>query len=132
MLMDVTEGFRFNPVHHGLELLAKAQNLPQHQLNTTEIRVHGLATVKKEVDSVEASIYVINKLESVAQTTVHLPTALVNFHDLSITAQSLVDTADHWGKLEANASSTALCTNSTCEIHLPPVSFSRIVISGSH
>ena len=131
MLMDITASNRFNPVHFGLELLNKAQNLSRRQLKTSQPRVHGFATVNQAAPHEEVVVYVINKLESTATISLSLPSNILDQlgSDVTIVRQSVVDTPDHWGKLESSTSTSVSLTDTTPSVILPSVSFSRITVT---
>ena len=95
MLLDSKAGFRMNPMHLGLELLATAQNQSMLKINTTAPRVHGFAS-RHEPDG-EIRIFLINKFEAQQKLRVVLPAGM---HELD-TIVSMVDTPDHWGEVTA-------------------------------
>lgn len=122
MLLDTAAGFRMNPMHFGIEMLAEAQNKSLHAINTTADRVHGFATV----DAVgKLELYLINKFEVAMPVTVLVSVPVSGVALLPTQVASMVDTPEdeHWGALRTTP---ATCVQSVCRLTLPPVSFSRI------
>ena len=127
MLFAQEEGWRFNPVHIGLEMLAESSGL--RMLNVTSKytnpnvhidRVHGFAAVGDG----RLRVYLINKMESVMSVRVTLPDAK---YETGFTAESMVDTDDHWGA--RNTSISVSCDGTGvgyCDVELPPVSFTLL------
>jgi len=130
MLLSTATGYRFNPMHFGLEMLAVAANTTYLPLNTSERRVHGFASLALSARSDKSDvlrIYLLNKLETPASVSISLHAGV----PLPRMAQAMVDTADHWGALrdlqvKCAYGSPWLATPMMCEVQLPPLSFAMV------
>jgi uncharacterized membrane protein len=118
MLLDTKAGFRMNPMHLGLELLATAQNQSMLKINTSAPRVHGFACRKE--GSGEIRVFLINKYEAQQKLRVVLPAGTNELKSVV----SMVDTADHWGKV--TEAQKVACVSGVCELAVPSVSFSML------
>jgi len=130
MLLATAEGYRFNPMHIGLEMLAESVGMQMLRMtvnftnpNVHIARVHGFAAGAGS----EQRVYLINKMQTAQLVRVELPA-----RSAALTrATSMVDTTDHWG---AKISSSISCTNVaredkpslSCNFELPPVSFTML------
>ena len=126
MLLDTNASFRMNPMHHGLEMLARAQRKSLLKINGTAdgYRVHGFATRNETgpgpgPGAGPDAVFLINKFEVEQKVNIALGSPAAELGHVI----SLVDTDDHWGAL---AGSRSQCTAGVCELVLPPVSFSMI------
>jgi hypothetical protein len=179
MLLDTQASYRMNPMHFGLEMLARASGSGgQHTMvamNTSEVRVHGFAAIAKTNGTgdrkhstaaergtaaagdqasgggseglvTEILCYLINKNKQ--PKTVHLQMASMAGIAASATnvagvprtvgksvsrtaktvatAQSMVDTADHWGTMTPPATLSCSADHTSCSVILPPVSFTLL------
>ena len=125
MLMDSTAAYRMNPMHFGLELLARATNSTMRTVTTSTSRVHGFAA--KDGDQNTIRLYLMNKLEQDQPVHIALPTT--EAHVDSTTIESMVDTDDHWGKIDASGSVVCGSNGALCHAVLPPVSISVITFA---
>merc|ERR1712113_68892 len=131
MLLATQENYRFNPMRMGIEMLAQAAGLHMLQMTTTfaipnvsSQRVHGFAASGSSGAS--PRIYLLNKMETSQTVQLRIPPELSSV----TTAFSMVDTADHWGRL---VTSSLVCSQGAqrasqmgirvCEYRLPAVSF---------
>jgi hypothetical protein len=148
MLMDSSAAFRMNPMHLGMQLLARATSNATHnasfhavEVGGGEKRVHGFAAAGGGGRAL--LLYLINKLEATESgaaagqaVRVTLPAAFgaaaapsvdgVAVASWAATATSMVDTADHWGELDSSAAVT--CTGNACDVVLPPVSLTLVTL----
>jgi len=121
MLMDTSEGYRFNPMHFGFEMLALSTNASMLEMSTSIKTVHGFAALTEQQ---ELLVYLINKQNQKVQSKISLPATASSKQSLS----SLVDTDDHWGQVEATTAK--YCSNNdsntACVVELPAMSFSLL------
>lgn len=145
MLTDTSSSYRFNPMHFGLEFLGRSTNGTKVQMTSgEEQRVHGFAAVSGTSDSPVVIAYLLNKYavpRSIQIEMEGIGTATGTARNA--TAESVVDTADHWGggseylhrmlQLQAenvhvqNGTSTSVILSA----HLEVVSLQRVSISVS-
>ena len=146
MLLSTEDAHRFNPVHHGIELLAKAQSQGMLAVSTSGYRLHGFATANATTNNTMA--WLINKYTgrngTAAPQRVRLtvppglraPNTLVSVLD---EADASVPPTERWGvrtapqriacspaTAEAEGPAGAGAGASVCEFTLPPVSFSYL------
>jgi len=99
MLTDTSSSYRFNPMHFGLEFLGRSTNGTKVQMTSgEEQRVHGFAAVSGTSDSPVVIAYLLNKYavpRSIQIEMEGIGTATGTARNA--TAESVVDTADHWG-----------------------------------
>merc|ERR1712217_1016011 len=131
MLLATQEGYRFNPVRLGIEMLAQAAGLHMLPMTTSFVksnassqRVHGFAA--SDMKGSPPRIYLINKMETSMMVHLQLPPGMAPI----ARASSMVDTADHWGTLVSSAVTCAQTNQSAtqmsrllCVYELPAVSF---------
>ena len=134
--MDVHTGahlpmsqYRFNPVAHGMEMLARAQNRSMLAVSTSGFRLHGFAS--RPVDgggSGAVQLFLINKYDGAPQKVkLTLPageTAPTTVVSLLDDADSSVPLAERWGT--QTAPTPLECAAGVCEFVLPPLSFSML------
>jgi hypothetical protein len=130
MLLSTKDGHRFNPMHYGLELLARAQNQSMLQVGTSGFRLHGFASRDSTTNQVQ--VWLINKYDGAPQK-IRLTIPLTG--NKSIVPNSIVSVVDdagpevpgpeHWGMMTAPKQVT--CTMGVCELELPPLSFSMLL-----
>ena len=129
MLLDTDASYRMNPMHYGLEMLARAQRKSLLKITGTAdgYRVHGFATRNETAPGGAGAdtVYLINKFEVEQKVRITFGSQGANLTDLGHVI-SLVDTEDHWGAL---AGSQPQCDAGVCELVLPPVSFSIITLN---
>lgn len=113
MLLDTAAGHRMNPVGAGLGLLARAAGAAQLNVSTTAPRVHGFAALTAPAGALR--VFLLNKYEAPQPARVALPSGLPSF----VFAESLVDTADHWGTVTPTA---VACAARACDVVLPALS----------
>ena len=125
MLLSTHAGYRMNPMHLGLELLATSQNRSMLKVNTSADRVYGFATVPVAGQGGGGlEVLLINKFEQAQKVRLALPTALTRGATLQLTKMSsMVNSSDGWGELRGDA---VCCAGGSCEFKLPPVSFSKL------
>eukprot|EP00040_Diaphanoeca_grandis_P031659 m.189837 g.189837 ORF g.189837 m.189837 type:complete len:476 (-) comp32388_c2_seq2:159-1586(-) len=122
MLISTEHDYRFNPMHFGLEFLARSANQKMLTMTTSEDRVHGFAAYDKSVNAVLC--YLINKYET--NMTVDISLALHPAKTpASATAEAMVDTLDHWG---AVVLVDVVCQQSACAVVLPNASFTVLTL----
>ena len=120
------EQFRFNPVHHGMEMMARAQNQSMLAVSTSGYRLHGFASRPAGGSTVQ--LWLINKYDAPPQKVkltlpagATAPTTVVSLLD---DADGSVPLAQRWG---TRTPPTPLdCTAGVCELVLPPLSFSML------
>jgi len=134
MLLATQEGYRFNPVRMGIEMLAQAAGLQMLSMttvftnpNVSVQRVHGFAASGNAGAS--PRIYLMNKMETPKKVQLQIPLGMGPL----TTAFSMVDTSDHWGAL---VNSSVICAQAPhseartarriCEYELPAVSFTML------
>ncbi|MCK4958698.1 MAG: hypothetical protein KAT00_04850 [Planctomycetes bacterium] len=119
-LMDKSNNYRMNPMHFGFELLATAQGATMIDSDSTHPYVYGFAA-KTPCD---LQLYLLNKTE----TDQPLEVRFVGLKpDATIPqAESMVDTADHWGAIETLAV-TYDDPNDCFKVTLGPLSYTRII-----
>ena len=117
--------YRFNPVHHGMEMMAQAQNQEMLRVHSTGYRLHGFASRNA---SGAISVFLINKYNGTSQK-VRLtlppggvsPSSVITLED---DAPTTVQGSEHWGVLRAPKEIS--CAQNVCEFELPPLSFSML------
>ena len=134
MLLDTAAGYRMNPMHFGLEMLAKSTGLTLFPLSTSNKRIHGFVgrrnTSTAAAAAGHAEYYLINKFESAMPVTIDGVVAVdaaAAARMLPSMLESMVDTSDHWGTVTSSSNSiTCTAGANACTFTLPPLSFSRI------
>lgn len=133
---------RFNPMAIGFEMLATAANRTYVPVTTTQKRVHGFAaraTPPSSSSPAAASpssadgasspflrLYLLSKLEEAATVRIAL-----HARGAPLThAEAMVDTADHWGARRTLAVTCDGGRGGTCEVELPPLSFTMLWSDG--
>ena len=124
MLMDSIAAYRMNPMHFGLELLARATNSTMRAVTTSTSRVHGFAAKDMEQNTIR--LYLINKLEQAQPVQIVLPDTQARVDGATI--ESMVDTDDHWGEIDASGTAACGSNGALCHAVLPPVSISVITL----
>jgi hypothetical protein len=127
MLLDTQAGYRMNPMHFGLEMLARAGGTNEAHamvvMNTTEVRVHGFAAIGKAGGKDEVLCYLINKNKLPRTIEIKLAGTSAS---ATATAESMVDTNDHWGAMTPPAPLKCSAGGASCAATLPPLSFTLI------
>ena len=131
MLLSSAHGWRFNPMHIGLELLAESAGLQMLNMSRPTFtnrnihvdRVHGFAAL--DPSSHRLRVYLINKMEHTMRVRLRLPAqwSADAKGDVVFSAASMVDTADHWG---TKSSLLVACGGGACVAELPGASFTRL------
>jgi hypothetical protein len=118
-LINTKAGNRLNPFHFGLELLSSAQGKRLVRLEGGGTDGYGFAALSDN----QLEVFLLNK--SSAPNSVEL--RIVGATEIGPTGlmTSLVDTPDHWGKLEE----TPIRVDAqSITVVLPPLSYSKIVL----
>jgi hypothetical protein len=122
-LLDKPNGYRLNPAHLGMDLLADCQGGTYlHTISTDLPNVHGFAAAS----SIDGTIlvYLINK--SGASQSIEL--SLYNANIQSASALVMINTSDGYGQLQTlPIQTTAINTRS---VVIPNLSFAKIALVG--
>ena len=113
-LLSAAHGYRMNPFHFGMELLAEAQGRQMYAVQSSDARVYGMAAGKEH----EILLYLINKQESARDLAI----TLAGNPPVAATGRVMRNTQDLWGEL----ANLPVAVNRTITTRLPPLSFSQI------
>ena len=123
--------YRFNPVRHGMEMMAQAQSQAMLQVNSSGYRLHGFAS--RNVTTGALQLFLINKYNGTSQKVrLTLPEGAVapdSLVTLADDAAAAVPGSQRWGTLRPPQKLD--CVASVCEFELPPLSFSTIFLAAS-
>ena len=118
-LIDTTAGNRLNPFHFGLEMLASAEGKRLARIEGGGPDGYGFAAISDD----RLEVFLLNKSSTPSSIELRISGATSIGPAGHIT--SLVDTPDHWGRLQETPMTIDA---SPIEVILPPLSYSKIVL----
>jgi hypothetical protein len=118
--------YRFNPVVHGMEMMALAQSQQMLQVTSSGYRLHGFASRNASTGALQ--LFLINKYNGTSQKVrLTLPEGAVppsSVVTLADDAAATIQGSERWGTVRPPQK--LLCVAGVCEFELPPLSFSML------
>lgn len=114
LLSSKKNGYRMNPFHIGMGLLADAQGGQMLEVKTGNKYVYGFASLKEG----KVLLYLINKSKKEQTLDISLTKGKV----FKVSGEIMQDTADHWGELKK----LSVKKGKTYNASMPPLTFCQI------
>ena len=121
--------YRFNPVHHGMELMAQAQRQEMLQVSSNGYRLHGFAS--RNMTTGVTRVFLINKYGNTSQQvrlTLSGRVVVANCTVVTLSDDAAVFTpgSQRWGTVKPPQKLN--CPTGVCQFELPPISFSMLTV----